>query len=107
MTPVVYAMCGYRIKSEASRKINSAKRTQSKNKNLQIKANLLSNLNDRREFQSQSKANFPWQSQFSSLKPPRRLRRYPVEMQPGDVFVVETPGGGGYGKAEVAKQAAE
>jgi 5-oxoprolinase (ATP-hydrolysing) len=22
-----------------------------------------------------------------------------VEMQPGDVFVIETPGGGGYGKA--------
>jgi N-methylhydantoinase B/oxoprolinase/acetone carboxylase alpha subunit len=23
-----------------------------------------------------------------------------VEMQPGDVFVIETPGGGGYGRAK-------
>jgi 5-oxoprolinase (ATP-hydrolysing) len=30
-----------------------------------------------------------------------------VEMQPGDVFVVETPGGGGYGNAEAARRAAE
>ncbi|MEX2297851.1 MAG: hydantoinase B/oxoprolinase family protein [Dongiaceae bacterium] len=28
-------------------------------------------------------------------------------MEPGDVFVIETPGGGGYGKAAVRKQAAE
>jgi 5-oxoprolinase (ATP-hydrolysing) len=27
-----------------------------------------------------------------------------VEMQPGDVFVIETPGGGGYGAAPVAKK---
>jgi len=30
-----------------------------------------------------------------------------VAMEPGDVFVVETPGGGGYGKAEAARKAAE
>jgi 5-oxoprolinase (ATP-hydrolysing) len=28
-----------------------------------------------------------------------------VEMQPGDVFVIETPGGGGYGPAPVGKKA--
>jgi 5-oxoprolinase (ATP-hydrolysing) len=30
-----------------------------------------------------------------------------TEMNPGDIFVIETPGGGGYGKAEEAKKAAE
>ena len=30
-----------------------------------------------------------------------------AEMQPGDVLVVETPGGGGYGKAEEQREAAE
>jgi 5-oxoprolinase (ATP-hydrolysing) len=30
-----------------------------------------------------------------------------VEMNPGDVFVIETPGGGGYGRAEERKAAAE
>jgi 5-oxoprolinase (ATP-hydrolysing) len=30
-----------------------------------------------------------------------------TEMNPGDVFVIETPGGGGFGKAEEAKKAAE
>jgi 5-oxoprolinase (ATP-hydrolysing) len=30
-----------------------------------------------------------------------------IEMLPGDVFVVETPGGGGYGRAESARKAAE
>ena len=30
-----------------------------------------------------------------------------AEMQPGDVFVIETPGGGGYGKAETFQEAAE
>jgi len=29
------------------------------------------------------------------------------EMSPGDVFVIETPGGGGYGRAEARKAAAE
>ena len=28
-------------------------------------------------------------------------------MHPGDVFVLETPGGGGYGRAAVRQQAAE
>ena len=28
-----------------------------------------------------------------------------VLMAPGDIFVMETPGGGGYGKKEAAKQA--
>ena len=30
-----------------------------------------------------------------------------TEMNPGDVFVIETPGGGGFGKVEEAKRAAE
>ncbi|HWI27322.1 MAG TPA: hydantoinase B/oxoprolinase family protein [Stellaceae bacterium] len=30
-----------------------------------------------------------------------------IAMGPGDVFVIETPGGGGYGKAETARKAAE
>jgi 5-oxoprolinase (ATP-hydrolysing) len=30
-----------------------------------------------------------------------------IEMAPGDVFVIETPGGGGYGKADAARAAAE
>ncbi|MFZ5790735.1 MAG: hydantoinase B/oxoprolinase family protein [Pseudomonadota bacterium] len=30
-----------------------------------------------------------------------------IEMNPGDLFVIETPGGGGYGKAAEAKRAAE
>ena len=30
-----------------------------------------------------------------------------VEMNPGDVFAIETPGGGGYGRAEERKAAAE
>jgi 5-oxoprolinase (ATP-hydrolysing) len=30
-----------------------------------------------------------------------------VEMNPGDTFVVETPGGGGFGKAATGKAAAE
>ena len=30
-----------------------------------------------------------------------------IEMRPGDVFVIETPGGGGYGRAEPARKAAE
>ena len=30
-----------------------------------------------------------------------------IEMRPGDIFVVETPGGGGYGRAESARKAAE
>jgi 5-oxoprolinase (ATP-hydrolysing) len=30
-----------------------------------------------------------------------------VEMQPGDVFVIETPGGGGFGRAEERRAAAE
>jgi 5-oxoprolinase (ATP-hydrolysing) len=30
-----------------------------------------------------------------------------IEMKPGDLFVIETPGGGGYGKAAAAKRAAE
>jgi 5-oxoprolinase (ATP-hydrolysing) len=30
-----------------------------------------------------------------------------IEMNPGDVFVIETPGGGGYGKATERKRAAE
>jgi len=30
-----------------------------------------------------------------------------IEMQPGDVFVIETPGGGGYGKAVDQREAAE
>jgi 5-oxoprolinase (ATP-hydrolysing) len=30
-----------------------------------------------------------------------------TEMNPGDVFVIETPGGGGYGKAEETRKAAE
>jgi 5-oxoprolinase (ATP-hydrolysing) len=30
-----------------------------------------------------------------------------IEMDPGDVFVVETPGGGGFGRAEARKAAAE
>ncbi|QEX15859.1 5-oxoprolinase [Hypericibacter terrae] len=30
-----------------------------------------------------------------------------TEMNPGDVFVIETPGGGGFGKVEEAKKAAE
>ncbi len=30
-----------------------------------------------------------------------------AEMSPGDVFVIETPGGGGYGRPEVARKAAE
>ncbi len=30
-----------------------------------------------------------------------------TEMNPGDVFVIETPGGGGFGKAVEAKHAAE
>jgi N-methylhydantoinase B/oxoprolinase/acetone carboxylase alpha subunit len=29
-----------------------------------------------------------------------------VEMNPGDTFVVETPGGGGFGKAATGKAAA-
>jgi N-methylhydantoinase B/oxoprolinase/acetone carboxylase alpha subunit len=30
-----------------------------------------------------------------------------VEMNPGDAFVIETPGGGGFGKAEARREAAE
>jgi 5-oxoprolinase (ATP-hydrolysing) len=30
-----------------------------------------------------------------------------VAMNPGDVFVIETPGGGGYGKAAGLREAAE
>ena len=30
-----------------------------------------------------------------------------TEMQPGDVFVIETPGGGGYGRVAESKKAAE
>ena len=30
-----------------------------------------------------------------------------IEVEAGDVFVIETPGGGGYGPPETAKQAAE
>ena len=30
-----------------------------------------------------------------------------IEMGAGDVFVIETPGGGGYGKAEDQREAAE
>ena len=30
-----------------------------------------------------------------------------IEMNAGDVFVIETPGGGGFGKAAEAKRAAE
>ena len=30
-----------------------------------------------------------------------------IEMRPGDVFVIETPGGGGYGRAEPARKVAE
>ena len=30
-----------------------------------------------------------------------------TEMNPGDVFVIETPGGGGFGKAEERAQPAE
>jgi len=30
-----------------------------------------------------------------------------TEMNPGDVFVIETPGGGGFGKVKEAKKAAE
>ena len=30
-----------------------------------------------------------------------------TEMNPGDVFVIETPGGGGFGKVEEARKAAE
>ncbi len=30
-----------------------------------------------------------------------------VEMAPGDTFVIETPGGGGYGPPEGAKEVAE
>jgi N-methylhydantoinase B/oxoprolinase/acetone carboxylase alpha subunit len=28
-------------------------------------------------------------------------------MNPGDVFVIETPGGGGYGRADQRREAAE
>jgi 5-oxoprolinase (ATP-hydrolysing) len=30
-----------------------------------------------------------------------------AEMKPGDVFVIETPGGGGYGRAAARREAAE
>jgi 5-oxoprolinase (ATP-hydrolysing) len=30
-----------------------------------------------------------------------------TEMNPGDVFVIETPGGGGFGRAEERREAAE
>jgi 5-oxoprolinase (ATP-hydrolysing) len=30
-----------------------------------------------------------------------------TEVEPGDVMVIETPGGGGYGKPQAGRQAAE
>ena len=30
-----------------------------------------------------------------------------IEMRPEDVFTIETPGGGGYGKADARQEAAE
>ena len=30
-----------------------------------------------------------------------------IEMRPGDVFVIETPGGGGFGRVAERKEAAE